>query len=46
VLKHNFGSEVRLYDYQYISSLKNMFKKRNGMRNMLDMVSLAVTEKM
>jgi len=48
VLKHNFGSEVCLYEYQYISSLRNLFKKLNGMRNMLDMVSLALamTEKM
>jgi len=46
VLKHNFGSEVFLYEYQCISSLRNMFKKRNGMRNMLDMVSLEMTEKM
>jgi len=46
VLKHNFGSEVCSYEYQYISSLRNMFKKRNGTRNMLDMVSLAMAEKM
>jgi len=46
VLKHEFGSEVCLYDYQHISFLRNMFKKRNRMKKMLDMVSLAVTEKM